>query len=335
MADAQTLQYLFNSGNPFFVNQGYDLLNQSQKRGATDIANIESEIAARNALTPAQVAHTQALAGQAKETARATRLKNDVEDAVPLSDRTAAYFSDLRKKMSDNDIAQMGNQMEALRHYTAKAAAGNFSLEDQATVQKNYPGMIKFLVSPQGIAAGQKAYDAYVKSGADYVKSMDQAKEHTKASLGAASIGAKASLESMRMQIDAGRFLKPWMGGISARIDAENDPVKKQGLLIDAMQKALAEGDQQTAQYFKERAVALDALVSKKTATLPKPGEVAKGGLGGIPVNPPVSSVPNATPRSPANTPKMTMQQLQTMYPGVPADKLKEAFKKKFGVDVE
>ena len=53
---------------------------------------------------------------------------------------------------------------------------------------------------------------------------------------------------------------------------------------------------------------------------------------------PPVPSLPGAQPQtaSPQQTPKpASLADVQKMYPGVPADKLREAYKRKFGVDLQ
>lgn len=44
---------------------------------------------------------------------------------------------------------------------------------------------------------------------------------------------------------------------------------------------------------------------------------------------------PGATTPAAPKPQKQTLQQVQQMYPGVPADKLREAYKKKFGVDLQ
>jgi len=58
----------------------------------------------------------------------------------------------------------------------------------------------------------------------------------------------------------------------------------------------------------------------------------------GIETNPmpPAPGLPGAQPPAQAPTQKpATLADVQKMYPGVPADKLKEAYKRKFGVDLQ
>lgn len=58
------------------------------------------------------------------------------------------------------------------------------------------------------------------------------------------------------------------------------------------------------------------------------PAELAGGTASRVPV-------PGATPTPQKEAPKASLADVQKMYPGVPVDKLKEAYKRKFGVDLK
>ena len=295
---AADLSQYFNNTNPFMWDAGYQQIDNERAKSLADIANMQSQTNIANTMLPANLAHTQALAGQAKEATRQMSIKNDTEAGVPTADRTKAYWSDLLKKQSDNESGILANNMEALRYYTSKASQpGGLTLEDTNTVQTKYPGLAQFLKSPETIKAGQRAYDDYVTHSDAYRKAALQAAAHVQG----AAIGANATLTSIREQIAAGKFQKPWMVSELSRIDLEHDPAKKQAMLIDLATKAGS--DTPEAQQLLTRAAALDNAVKLQRGAAVKPGTTDKGALG-IPVNPGSTGMPNnAKPGSSPDNP--------------------------------
>lgn len=103
--------------------------------------------------------------------------------------------------------------------------------------------------------------------------------------------------------------------------EVESDPVEKERLLGIAK---VAEG-----------------LVQNK-AQASKVGTPDVGAMANVPTIQPQSAIPSRAvggavgqPAQPIAKPPSTLADVSKMYPGVPADKLKEAYKKKFGVDLK
>jgi hypothetical protein len=65
-----------------------------------------------------------------------------------------------------------------------------------------------------------------------------------------------------------------------------------------------------------------------------KPGAINQGALTQLPVNPPPQIAPTGAGTKPTKA-EHSLAKVQEMYPGVPAEKLKEVYKKKFGVDLK
>ncbi len=197
------LMQMFNSGNPFLVNSAYDQLAAGAKRGEADLAKVLFETDAARQRLPVELAQTRANTGNLQQLTREKTLANDVVESVPLADRSAAYFGDLRKKLQDQELGQLDSNMKALRHYLSMAEAGPLDLNTVTSVAKQYPGMERFLSSPQGIAAGKKAYEAYVRSSPEFMR-MDAGKEADyKRAIEQAEIRAGTAEQVARLRIEA------------------------------------------------------------------------------------------------------------------------------------
>lgn len=107
---------------------------------------------------------------------------------------------------------------------------------------------------------------------------------------------------------------------------------------IAAAEKAKASGDFEAANALYAEAQYITQLrASERPDTAAgKPDVPAITGLPAVAPRAPVQP-PGLTPQvpQPAQPPKATLSSVQQMYPGIPADKLKEAYKKKFGVDLQ
>ena len=130
-------------------------------------------------------------------------------------------------------------------------------------------------------------------------------------------------------------------GGIKSVYDAVMSgkvaPDKAAAAFGAAALQAEVEGDLKAAAEYRNAAATMEKL-----ATTTKPDAMAGkpdvGAMGGIPTTPPRQ--PTFTPQqpAPAKAPAQkpaSLADVQKMYPGVPADKLKQAYKNKFGVDLQ
>ncbi len=101
--------------------------------------------------------------------------------------------------------------------------------------------------------------------------------------------------------------------------------------------EAEAAGDMEQAQLFRQAASQFESL-----AVTVKPdsnaGKIAldpnTGNLGQRPARAPTFGSQPPAP-APAKPPTTSMADVQKLYPGVPADKIREAYKRKFGVDLK
>lgn len=116
-------------------------------------------------------------------------------------------------------------------------------------------------------------------------------------------------------------------------------PLGMDKLISSYTQKALeaeAAGDTTTAQQMWARAQAATELYSSRRPDT-NAGKPSIGPSGQITTAPPrgAPQLPNTSGAPVAQKPAQpSLADVQKMYPGVPADKLREAYKKKFGVDL-
>ncbi|HET8685968.1 MAG TPA: hypothetical protein VFM18_04810 [Methanosarcina sp.] len=144
----------------------------------------------------------------------------------------------------------------------------------------------------QAIAAG----DNITKHTKEYMASID----HANIAAAASRYAADQQTKRESMAIDAGKYMKMWRLGIEQRINAETDPTKKYGLLVDAA-KQLEQDDPATADQYRQRAQELVQIVRAQHAnTMPKAGSVDMGGMG-VQVNPETPLTPLA-PQNPQST---------------------------------
>lgn len=292
--DINGLNALFNSGNWSLIQPAMEQFNTAGEKAKADVAESQARTNRSNTLLPADLAHTKALTRQSNVTSDATQDTLDVKRGVPMADRTQEYWNELRGKSSDAQLKVISNNMEAMRYYASKPT---LTLEDQTTMRQQYPGLFEQLSKPGGRQVAMQAYDDFVKHSADYQKTELQGQYHLKG----AQATAGAVLQSMREQIAAGKYDKPWMVSETSRIDLEHDPAKKQAMLIDLASKVGPETPE--GQQLLYRAQALDNAVKLQRGAVAKPGSTDKGTMG-IPVNPGGSGMPsNSKPGSSPDNP--------------------------------
>jgi len=189
-----------------------------------------------------------------------------------LSEQQRAQLSDLAAKVSNNDLLEAENAVKtALTHPSA-------AVREAANQMWQNLSHIK---------------EAKMKQDQETARALELSRQQ-----------GQNQKDVMQMQIDAGRFKKNDKYGISLaqKIDSENDPGKKQALLIDAAQQAAREGDMENAQYYSARAQALDNAVKLQRNANPKPGAVDIGQVGGVPVNATPSAMPDTSPSTPTKS---------------------------------
>lgn len=126
-------------------------------------------------------------------------------------------------------------------------------------------------------------------------------------------------------------------GGIKSVYDAVMSgkvaPDKAAAAFGAAALQAEVEGDMNAAAEYRNAAATMEKL-----ATTTKPdamvGKPDVGAMGGIPTTPPRQPTFTPQQQAPAQKPA-SLADVQKLYPSVPADKLKQAYKNKFGVDLQ
>jgi hypothetical protein len=220
-----------------------------------------------------------------------------------------------KRKNKEEDFTSPARMMAEYQGYLAKASDSDLQLATNKFQE------LAFSNDPKQRALGE----AGLKQTKDFI--MQRQKDAADmARVGAQGHNAK---ELMQMQIDAGRFKKNDKAGydLAVRIDMENDPRKKQALLIDAAQQAAAAGDTEQAEFFTSRARALDPAVAGQNAARAKEGALDLTGVTGGQV--PTKPVPSTMP---TNSPAPTSGRIRVKSPdgkvgSIPADQLQEALK--------
>lgn len=165
---AGDLAQYFNSTNPFMWDQGMKVMEDSRAKSLADIAATQASTNKTNTMLPAELEHTQALAGQARQTARATEQANQVRDAVGVDAQKQSYMAKLYNDSSDADRKKLDNSMEVLRAYGSRVANGQpIPLPELQQIETSYPGISKFL-TPQTYKQGLKAYNDWVQASSEY-----------------------------------------------------------------------------------------------------------------------------------------------------------------------
>lgn len=145
---------------------------------------------------------------------------------------------------------------------------------------------------------------------------------------------AQAKLESLRNAVKE--------AVAKAKAKASNDPKTLEAVLSRIMVAAQSEKDADRKKVLLEQAQEIENIIfANRTANVVagQGGKPNVGELGDIPVNPPAQPPQIVTPPpAAASQPKLeikSLADLQKVYPGVPPEKLRELYKKKFGVDLK
>jgi hypothetical protein len=129
---------------------------------------------------------------------------------------------------------------------------------------------------------------------------------------------------------------------IEEQLKKSRNPVQTAEILAAGAMQALQRGDNEAAALYQQLAIearqraAEDA--SNRSVGAPGLGLKEGGGLAPKPrptATAPIGGVNPGNPRSNATQPKHSLADVQKMYPGVPVEQLKQAYKQKFGIDLQ
>lgn len=282
--DAKSLSDLFQSGNWSLVQPALDQFNSTGEQAKANVAQTQALTNKTNTMLPYDVEHSKALTESARQQARTQQLESDAKEGVPLADRTNAYWSDLKSKMSDAQINQLNNNMEAMRYYANKP---QWSLEDQTTMQSQYPGLMEQLSSPNGRKVAAQIYDDHIKHSGKYMTEEMKAKYH----LQGVQTGANATIQAAGIRAASAVDVANIKNSLAARLANAKTPRDRQAAYISAAGAAEFAGDKDGANYYSKLAKDLDPAVAAQNGAVPKAGTVDKSKLG-IDVNPVPSTMP-------------------------------------------
>ena len=171
------------------------------------------------------------------------------------------------------------------------------------------------------------------KARATHADAMEKAQEETYRHLEGIKAQTGAQERMQRESINAGRW-KPKGGSASLSIQERVAQGK-----MSAQQAAVAfhaaaqfSEDPDLAQKYETMAQQYE----QQDINRPSAGKVGGIDLPAVANLPAVAAKPTAYgPTSPVTKPQHSLSTVQQQYPGVPAEKLKELYKKKFGVDLQ
>jgi hypothetical protein len=251
------------------------------------------------------------------------------------------------------DKTELGNQFTRdTWDPRVKAEVAKFAAEvDDAQLKQINSKLERDMMSPdpQVRAQAQKTYQ--------FTKEMTKFKEEEslkhKNKLGETGETGRQQRLTQQQAIDAGKWA-PKSGAGSASEAAMVGKMtfdKQAGFYRARAREELAKGTPESQEaalkYFAEADLALEKFERAKilAGQQNQAGKIATGEVAQMPTHPAPQPQGFGTPqqaqgqvgpptKNPNAAPVSNLQQLQQMYPGVPVDKLKQAYKKKFGVDL-
>jgi hypothetical protein len=323
--------------NPLLA-QEKGLQNQGLEAGLPGIA-ANSALAGTNATKAAGTLQTDIAAGNSKNQT------SQVEDIG----KQAATMATM--------IGKMGAALEAVPDEPGARATAWTQMLQQSGLSK-VPGVAEFVQGFQKVPSSQ--LPQAIKKFTDNVLQQTSQFQGTKYT---ADKGYDSSTENNKrtnatlreveqMRIDAGKYDKKKMasdfqGKVDELLNAtKGDPAKMYAVLNRAAVLAHQAQLPDLAMSYQTQAAALQNQVQAATSAKanPQAGGVNTGALTdqAIPTNPQLSVAPPPLPGAsqaqapaPGQKSPQSLADVQKMYPGIPPEKLREAYKKKFGVDLK
>lgn len=198
--------------------------------------------------------------------------------------------SDVLRDTADLSRATLPEQMNAKRSELLKSVSDNDMSQAETAIRQ-----MAISRDPRVRQQGEVLMQGFK----DFQRELLQERERRKTALATtgATIAGQKELEQMR--IDAGKYKKNDKYGLSLsqRLDAETDPRKKLGMLVEAAQMAAADGDTESAQAFTARAQAYQPIVQQWLNANPRAGGVDVGAVANLPTIQTPNLVPGAVPQ--------------------------------------
>lgn len=270
------------------------------------------------------------------ESTRAQRLDNDFNEQTlnPRIQQSLAQYKGKMTKEQYDDLVNTGNIFtQAGQMLEDIPGLASHSRAREVLKDKYLPEFDQ--VPPQALGRVIRYMGQNMSQlQPDFVK---------KQALEAQKIEGKKSIEEEKA--DRAKELAAYKASLQekltqAKTTAQKDPATARALANKLFLAAQQETDGDRKAMLMEQAQAFNEIAFAEIERRAAATNAAKPDLGklGIETNPlpATPSIPGAQPsQAPAANKPSTLADVQKMYPGVPADKLKEAYKRKFGVDLQ
>ena len=211
----QSLLDVFNQGQWSLLPNIMAQQNTAQQQAQANLAGTQLEQDQSREKFPLELEQTKALtadaAGRARNSNAIAAAHEDelkILQSVPTDQRVAAKLSSILRSKSDDQIAMLGNEMEAGRGYAAAALAngGKMPLPLLQKAQVEHPGLVPYLTQPGGIQRLAQTVNSYYAMAPARQQAEAVQKLHNQGAATSADITAKAMLKGKQMEIDAGKF---------------------------------------------------------------------------------------------------------------------------------
>lgn len=316
-------------------------LDFPQFQQAQERMGLASQFANQNLAMGQEDLRTKALANMFSEQANPLRinqlgLQNEGMGYENTTKRVQAETDDALKE--ENIMAKRQKMLADLDENKLKQFMSRAEMEmmsDDPRLQQS--GQKKIMMSKAELERRLKQQDELAKIAAQGQNSKDVANIQAGATLGAARIGAdsRASIAAAKAKIDPSSEQ-----AIEAALNKIPTAKGKHAALVDAATRfGLTDPDK--AAYFMSRAAALRPQAEAEIASGRPPG-IDVPQVAGLPAAPGPNIAPSRAvggavgqPAQPVAKPPSTLADVSKMYPGVPPEKLRDAYKKKFGVELK
>lgn len=279
-----------------------DQLDMARQNNSINQQASLEDMMRRQEMHPVDMASKQASTGLVQQQTRGAKLKNDFDENT-FDDRIKGELSKIATQISEDDFKQIDMAVQA----------GMMSQNPQErAIASQLNSMRRALVEMRE------------KENLEHKNKLEQ-------------IGASGKIQKEVAGIYAAN-----KGGGKGAGSSEAAMIAKMGFEKAAVfydnkaMEAELEGDAEAAARFRAQANKMkEAFERGKTlaAGTAQGGKVDAGAATGLPTR--AAPVPQGFTQPAAKPQAANLADVQKMYPGVPADKLKEAYKKKFGVDLQ
>ena len=306
-------QSLFAQGDAFKQADLNSLYNQQQLEQAKNqtlegqFKNQQSQV-----MNPLHVEEQRQQNANLGYVGQGQQSKNIVS-ANEAAASTANQRNVLSKQQREAVISASDDEMKQLGQHIAKMYMDPATRADAVALEQLMPEMRK--------------------ARATHADVMEKEREQGRARLEAIKAQTGSAERMQRESIDAGRW-KPKGGSASLSIQERVAQGKMSAQQAAVALHAAAEfaEDPEKAQRYEAMAQQYEQQDINRASA----GKVGGIDLPAVANLPAVAAKPSAYgPTSPATKPQHSLSTVQQQYPGVPAEKLKELYKKKFGVDLQ